>query len=98
MHPMRVEHLVARQTKNLNVGEWLAYSIRTIARLYPRTLEQEANALRRFALPLAKGVHQLLKSSGALDLEEDFIVVVRHLDVQMLSLLRFLGLAGCWWR
>jgi hypothetical protein len=33
------------------------------------------------AISLAEGVHQLLRDCGALDLEEDFIVVVGYFDV-----------------
>ena len=36
-------------------------------------------------MSLAEGIHQLFEDCGALDLEEDFIVVVGHFDVQMFA-------------
>ncbi|CZR68413.1 uncharacterized protein PAC_18312 [Phialocephala subalpina] len=36
-------------------------------------------------MSLAEGVHQLLEDCSALDLEEDFIVVVGYFDVQMFA-------------
>lgn len=44
-------------------------------------------------MALAKGIHELRKGRGALDLEEDLIVVVRDLDVQMLALGLLVGIA-----
>ena len=52
------------------------------------SVEEEATALDRFALPLAESIHELLELRGALDLEEDFIVVVRHFDIDVAWLLR----------
>lgn len=46
------------------------------------------------ALTLAEGVHELLELGGALDLEENLVVVVGDLDVQVLGLLRLLILLG----
>lgn len=48
------------------------------------------------SLAVAEGVHELLELGGALDLEENLVVVVRDLDVQVLRLLRrlFLVTAG----
>lgn len=37
-------------------------------------------------MSLAEGIHQLLQGGRALDLEENFVVVIGDLDVQMLSL------------
>lgn len=39
-----------------------------------------------FALTLAESVHEFRESSGTLNLEEHFVVVVRHLDVEVLGL------------
>ena len=49
-------------------------------------VEEEAHAREGLALTLAEGVHELLKLGGALDLEEDFVVVVGNLDVEVLGL------------
>ena len=37
------------------------------------------------ALSLAECIHQLLQGCGSLDLEEDFVVVIGHLDVKVLD-------------
>ena len=48
-------------------------------------------------MSLAEGVHQLLEDCGALDLEEDFIVVVGYFDVQMFAdWLTFRPFGGTW--
>ena len=44
-------------------------------------------------MALAEGIHELRKGGGALDLEENLVVVVRNLDVQMLALGLFVGIA-----
>jgi hypothetical protein len=49
------------------------------------TVEEKANSVAVFALTLAEGAHQLVEFGGSLDFEEDFVVVVRDLDVEMLS-------------
>jgi len=51
-------------------------------------VKEEANGGNLLALALAKGIHQLLQLGGPLDLEEDFVVVVGHLDVEVLGLSR----------
>ncbi len=35
-------------------------------------------------MPLTESIHELLELGGTLDLEEDLVVVVSHLDVQVL--------------
>lgn len=70
------------------------HSIRRIRSLHPAPIKQEPDGARRLALPLAKGIHQLLELRRALDLKEDLVVVVRHFDVEVLCLLRLFGLAG----
>jgi hypothetical protein len=35
-------------------------------------------------LPLTEGIHKLLQLSSTLDLEENLIVIVGHLDIQVL--------------
>ena len=44
-------------------------------------------------MALAEGIHELRKGGGALDLEENLVVIVRNLDVQMLALGLFVGIA-----
>lgn len=56
-----------------------------VGRVDSLAVEEEAHALRALALPLAEGIHELLQLCGALNLEEHLVVVVRDLDVQMLS-------------
>jgi hypothetical protein len=60
------------------------HSLGCVSGLHACTLEQEAHAIQRLALTVAKGRHQLLELCRLLDLEEDFVVVVRHLNVQVL--------------
>lgn len=47
-------------------------------------------------MPLAEGVHQRLEDRCALDLKEDFIVVVGHFDVQMFANWLTFRLFGTW--
>ena len=61
------------------------YYIRGIGRLYASTIEQETNSVRLLPLTITEGVHKFLEGSGTLDLEEDLVVVVCHLDVKMLG-------------
>lgn len=63
----------------------MTYGIRAIGWVDPRTVEQKSNTLHRFPLAFAEGVHELLQGSGALDLEEDLIIVVGDFDVEVLG-------------
>ena len=65
--------------------------------MYTATIEEESDRSGSLALSLAEGIHQLLEGGGALDLEEDFIVVVGNLDVEMLTLATSLRLLGGTW-
>lgn len=49
-------------------------------------VEEKADASRGLALALTESVHKLLELRGPLDLEEDFVVVIRHLNVKVLGL------------
>lgn len=60
------------------------YGVRSVFGANSCTVEEEPNGGCLFSLPLTEGVHQLLKLGRALDLEEDFVVVVGDLDVQVL--------------
>lgn len=55
------------------------------------SIEQETNALDILSLPVAKRIHEFLKLCRSLDFEEDFVVVVRDLDVQVLRLAGVFG-------
>ena len=61
--------------------------------VHTRTIEEKSNRGGCFSLTLAEGVHELREVGSALDLEEDFVVVVRDLDVQMLALGLVVGIA-----
>lgn len=68
--------------------------IRGVGGLHSLTLKEEANRLDALALTLTKCRHELLQFGRALDLEEDFVVVIRDFDVQVL---RGRGIAGATW-
>jgi len=55
----------------------------------PSAVEEKPDCLFVFSLPITKSVHEFLQLSGSLDLEEHFVVPIRHLDVQMLGWLRW---------
>lgn len=57
-----------------------------VRRVDALTIEEEADAGRRLALALTESIHELFQLGSPLDLEEDLIVVVGHLDVQVLTL------------
>lgn len=67
-------------------GRVSTHRIGTISGIDPGPIEQEADRARGFALTLAKGIHELRKGSGAFDFEEDFIIVVRDFNVEVLRL------------
>jgi hypothetical protein len=75
----------------------IAYRFWTVSGLYTTTIEEESDRSGSLALSLAEGIHQLLQGGGALDLEEDFIVVVGNLDIEMLTLATSLWLLGGTW-
>lgn len=86
-----IHGLVTTSTK-----EWApTHSIWAICRLNARTVEQEANRGRTLALAITESIHEFLQGSGALDLEEHLVVVVRNLDVEVLGLGLF-GLLSSW--
>jgi len=57
------------------------YRVRIIRRLNPLPVEEEPHARDVLALTVAEGVHELFELRGALDLEEDFVVVVSDFNV-----------------
>lgn len=62
----------------------ITYRFRRVLRTYSRSIEQETDRGRLFSLALAEGIHELLQLRGALDLEKNFVMVVRDLDIQVL--------------
>lgn len=60
--------------------------MRVISRINPLPIKQEPTALRRFALPLTKGIHQFFERGCAFDFEEDFVVAVCDFDVEVFGL------------
>ena len=64
----------------------VTHDVRGVAGVDSGAVEEEAHAGEGLALTLAEGVHELLQLGGALDLEEDLVVVVGNLDVEVLGL------------
>lgn len=64
----------------------ITYRVWVIRGLHALTVIQETDAGDALALAVAEGVHELLELSRALDLEEDFVVVIGDFDVEVLSL------------
>lgn len=62
------------------------YRIGSVGWLNALALEEEADRVQSLALTLTEGTHKLLELRGPLDLEEDLVVVVGHLDVEVLGL------------
>lgn len=61
------------------------YSVRGIFGSYTGAVEKEPNGGHLLSLTFAKSIHQLSQVGRALDLEEDFVVVVGDLDVEVLN-------------
>lgn len=66
------------------------HRFRVISGVDSLAVEKESHTCGALALALAEGVHELLELGGALDLEVNFVVVVGHLDVQVLAAFRLL--------
>ena len=61
------------------------YSVWGIFGSYTGAVEKEPNGGHLLSLTFAKSIHQLSQVGRALDLEEDFVVVIGHLDVKVLD-------------
>lgn len=70
------------------------YTLRTVGRVHTSPIEKEADAGRLLPLAITKCIHELLESRCTLDLKEDLVVVVGHLDVQVFRCRRFFWFAG----
>lgn len=55
-----------------------------VGRLDALPVEQEADLAKGLALAVAECVHELLQLCRSLDLEKDLVIVVRHLDIEVL--------------
>lgn len=62
------------------------HRIRIICWIDPLPIKQEPHGTRALSLTLTESIHQLLESSGTLDLEEDFIIGISDLDVEVFRL------------
>lgn len=51
--------------------------------LNSRAIEKKSHGAGSLALTFAKGAHQLLELCGALNLEEDLVIVVGDLDIKV---------------
>ena len=74
----------------------MTYGIGSVSWLNTLALEEESHRRHALALAIAESTHELFKLRASLDLEEDFVVVVGHLDVKVLGGARSggLGLRG----
>lgn len=61
------------------------YSVWGIFGSYTGAIEKEPNGGHLLSLTFAKSIHQLSQVGRALDLEEDFVVVIGDLDVEVLN-------------
>lgn len=83
-------------TPNVESQMWQTYRFWSVVWIYADTVKQKPHAGWWFALALAESIHQLLKGSSALDLEEDFIVGIGDFNVEMFGLIVRLC-APIWW-
>lgn len=58
-------------------SRWQTNRVRAICWIDPGTVKEKSDTRQSLSLALAEGIHQLAELSGSLDLEKDFIVVVR---------------------
>ena len=72
----------------------MTYRIGAISRIDPSAVKKKPHSGWCFALTLTKSVHELAEGSGALDLEEDFVVIVGNFDVEVFTLGLFLLVAS----
>ncbi len=75
----------------------MTHRVGAISRVDPGTIEQEPHRCWGFALTIAEGVHELGESCGALDLEEDFVIVVCDFDVEVFALGLVIWVASSAW-
>jgi hypothetical protein len=89
--------LIATEPLMKMVVEMPTHRVGAICRIYTSTVKQEPDSFQVLALAFAKRVHQLGKGGGSLDFKEDFVVVVRHFDVEVFGLGLFVGVAASSW-
>lgn len=61
------------------------YSVRGIFGSYTGAVKKEPNGGHLLSLTIAKSIHQLFQVGRALNLEENFVVVIGDLDVEVLN-------------
>ena len=81
---------LARETEVI-----VTYRLWRIRRLDTRAIEKKTDSVGHLALPVTERIHELLERCGPLDLEKDLVIVIRDLDIEMLRLGRFDGIASC---
>jgi hypothetical protein len=74
-----------------------AYSLGVVGRVHSLPVKEEANTRDVLALTVAERIHELLELGSPLDLEEDLVVVIRHLDVEVFRLAGVLRLLHIVW-
>jgi hypothetical protein len=75
----------------------ITYSLGVIRRVHSLPVEEETNTRDVLALTVAERIHEFLELGSPLNLEEDLVVVIRHLDVEVFRLagvLRLLHIVG----
>lgn len=90
--PNGLRHVYAENRRVVDQGK--TNRIWCVRGLNSRSVKEKSDGTSCLALTFAKGAHQLLKFGGALNLEKDFVVVIRHLNVEVFRVGRGL-LAGC---
>ena len=72
----------------------MTHRIRAVLGIDSLAIEQEADRIEGFALTLAECIHELRKSSRALDLEKHLVIIVRHFDIEVFRSGRLFVLMG----
>ena len=75
----------------------ITYSLGVVRRVHSLPVEEETNTRDVLALTVAERIHEFLELGSPLNLEEDLVVVIRHLDVEVFrlaSVLRLLHIVG----
>lgn len=86
-HPCRAAKVISRIHRTQFDSE-STHICRGVGLSDASAIEKESHALKPLARTLTKGIHKLFELRRLLDLEKDLVVVVSHLDVEMLRLLR----------
>lgn len=63
----------------------MPYRIRGIIRAHTGAVEEEADCGLLLPLTVTESIHELFQGGRPLDLEKNFIVIVGHLDIEVLD-------------